>query len=71
LIELAIESISPIPQDFLTGKLGSALSLNLSVTRLASGTATGLETKTFTASLAEYSSHLFEVRWCCPVGAWL
>ena len=49
---LAIEALSSAPQDFLNGKLTSALSLNLGVTRQASGSATGVETKTFTASVS-------------------
>lgn len=46
------------PQDFLNGKLSNDLSLVLAVTRQASGTSTGLETKTFTAttSARQYTS---------------
>jgi hypothetical protein len=42
-----------VPQEFLSGILSSPLSLNLAVTRMAPGTATGLETKSFTVSVGQ------------------
>ncbi|MFM9110547.1 MAG: beta strand repeat-containing protein, partial [Prochlorococcaceae cyanobacterium] len=49
---LALESITSAPQAFLNGQLTQPLTLNLAVTRPASGTAGGTETKTVSATIA-------------------